>query len=101
MTEQGMGRQSGRATARLQVADLISSFDKGLVQGTVVMTADGALPVEYLEPGDRIVTRSGMRVLTGIDTPAPHRFKLMFETPQVIYADGAQVRSDTGLPLAA
>ena len=29
-----------------------------LAAGTVVWTADGAIPVEYLTPGDRIVTRS-------------------------------------------
>jgi len=27
------------------------------------MTADGALPVDFLEPGDWIITRSGLRVL--------------------------------------
>jgi hypothetical protein len=32
----------------------------GVAAGTVVMTADGALPVEYLGPGDRVVTRAGM-----------------------------------------
>lgn len=40
--------------------------ETGLAAGTVVMTADGALPVDFLEPGDRIVTRSGMRVLREI-----------------------------------
>lgn len=35
----------------------------GIATGTVVMTADGALPVDFLAPGDRVVTRSGMRVL--------------------------------------
>ncbi len=34
--------------------------------GTVVMTADGALPVEYLCPGDRVVTRSGLRRLAEV-----------------------------------
>jgi hypothetical protein len=29
----------------------------GLVAGSVVWTADGAIPVEFLAPGDRIVTR--------------------------------------------
>ncbi|HQU70610.1 MAG TPA: Hint domain-containing protein [Albidovulum sp.] len=37
-----------------------------MAAGTVVMTADGALPVDFLEPGDRIVTRSGMRALREI-----------------------------------
>ncbi len=38
----------------------------GIGAGTLVMTADGALPVEFLNPGDRVVTRSGLRVLRRI-----------------------------------
>lgn len=73
----------------------------GLPEGTIVLTLDGALPVEFLCPGDRIVTRAGMRVLRDIDTPAPHLFSLAFDRPEVIYADGCQIRSDTCAPVAA
>lgn len=38
----------------------------GLAAGARVATADGELPVEFLQPGDRIVTRAGMRILKGI-----------------------------------
>ena len=38
----------------------------GLAAGTEVLTLDGALPVEFLNPGDRIITRAGMRVLRRI-----------------------------------
>ncbi len=38
----------------------------GIVAGTIVMTLDGALPVEYLTPGDRILTRSGAKELKAI-----------------------------------
>ncbi len=38
----------------------------GIAAGTVVLTADGALPVDFLEPGDRIVTRAGLRVLRAV-----------------------------------
>lgn len=38
----------------------------GLVAGTLVRTLDGILPVEFLEPGDRVVTRSGARQLGSI-----------------------------------
>ncbi len=31
----------------------------GMLAGTMVMTMEGALPVEYLGPGDRVVTRRG------------------------------------------
>ena len=67
----------------------------GLPLGTIVLTLDGALPVEFLTPGDRIVTRAGMRVLRGIDRPAPRRFALRFDRTEVIYADGCPLRTDT------
>ncbi|PWE30469.1 hypothetical protein DDZ14_15630 [Maritimibacter sp. 55A14] len=39
----------------------------GLPTGTTILTGDGALPIEFLAPGDRIVTRDGgMAVLRGI-----------------------------------
>lgn len=38
----------------------------GLPLGTLVMTLDGALPIENLMTGDRIVTRDGARPLRGI-----------------------------------
>jgi hypothetical protein len=33
----------------------------GILAGSLVRTLDGILPVEYLEPGDRVITRSGAR----------------------------------------
>jgi hypothetical protein len=39
----------------------------GLAEGTSVLTLDGALPVEYLTPGDRILTRSGVRRLKAVE----------------------------------
>jgi Hint domain len=38
----------------------------GMAAGTRVRTLDGVLPVEYLQPGDRIVTRSGARKLVAV-----------------------------------
>lgn len=38
----------------------------GLLSGTTVRTLDGVLPVEYLSPGDRIVTRAGARRLAAV-----------------------------------
>jgi hypothetical protein len=31
----------------------------GILAGSLVRTLDGILPVEFLEPGDRVITRSG------------------------------------------
>jgi hypothetical protein len=38
----------------------------GMLAGTRVRTLEGTLPVEFLEPGDRIVTRMGARRLAGV-----------------------------------
>ena len=38
----------------------------GMAAGTRVRTLDGVLPVEYLQPGDRMVTRSGARRLVSV-----------------------------------
>ncbi|WP_394707347.1 hypothetical protein [uncultured Celeribacter sp.] len=106
MTYKGSGHDhehdDGRnPSKRLRVRDILSNHDKGLPLGTSVMTADGMLPVEFLEPGDRVITRAGMRTLLGVDTPAPKRFKLTFEREEVIYADGLMVMSETGMAFAA
>ncbi|MGV6812438.1 MAG: hypothetical protein ACWA47_09340 [Brevirhabdus sp.] len=62
-----------------------------LALGTIVYTLDGALPVEYLTAGDRIVTRAGARVLRDLSGSADQGFSLRFDTPQVIYTEDAQV----------
>jgi hypothetical protein len=41
-----------------------------MVAGTMVRTLEGVLPVEYLTPGDRIVTRNGARRLTSVSVQA-------------------------------
>lgn len=41
----------------------------GLVAGTILLTADGEIPVEYLSPGDRIITRNaGMVSLSAVSS---------------------------------
>lgn len=37
-----------------------------MLAGTLVRTLDGLIPVEFLTPGDRIVTRAGARRLTSV-----------------------------------
>lgn len=41
--------------------------EAGLLAGIPVMTLDGALPVEFIAPGDRIITRSGMRKVVAVE----------------------------------
>ncbi|MBV2361374.1 Hint domain-containing protein [Thalassococcus sp. CAU 1522] len=57
-------RETGQRSARHIDSDTALN---ALVAGTVVLTLDGALPVEYLNPGDRVITRdSGMAVLRAV-----------------------------------
>ncbi|MFD2738827.1 Hint domain-containing protein [Sulfitobacter aestuarii] len=44
-----------------------ASLDTGLVQGSMLLTLEGEIPVEYLSPGDRLITRDcGMSRVTHI-----------------------------------
>jgi Hint domain len=49
-------------TSRVDVAQDLG----GIAVGAPVVTLDGVMPVEYLEPGDRVVTRSGVRTLCDV-----------------------------------
>jgi hypothetical protein len=49
----------------------------GVLAGTMVRTMDGILPVEYLTPGDRIVTRAGARRLTSVSVMVRKRIDLV------------------------
>lgn len=70
----------------------------GLPAGTIVLTLDGALPVEYLTAGDQIITRAGARLLRAVTPCKTDGFRLEFDQPEVIYADGQQLCSDTCQP---
>ena len=69
----------------------------GLAAGTRVMTMDGELPVEYLTPGDRILTRAGARNLRSI------KFRVDRDVDMVRIAAGTighdRPLSDTLVPL--
>jgi len=49
-----------------QTARSHASTTLGVASGTPVLTLDGALPVEFLTIGDRVLTRAGVRRLQGI-----------------------------------
>lgn len=58
--------------------------EAGLAPGTIVLTMDGEIPVEFLSPGDRIITRRGVRKLKAV-----MRHILPDGTPRVVVSSGA------------
>ncbi len=49
-----------------QAADAVAPAG-GIVAGTPVLTLDGELPVQFLAPGDRLVTRRGARDIVAVE----------------------------------
>jgi hypothetical protein len=155
----------GQKNARLVAADQACN---ALPIGTIVQTLDGLLPVEFLEVGDRVITRNqgfarlrelrvsvqtvpAIRVQAGtlgnmrpdctVDLPANHQvlvrdwrakalfganqalvpvqrlvdgefikplgptemhlIELVFDSPQIVYADGLEVAAGTSATLSA
>jgi Hint domain len=50
---------------------------QAVVAGTSILTAEGELPVDYLQPGDRVVTRAGMRVLRQVEVALVQNARLV------------------------
>lgn len=60
--------QSQLASAVMVVSGAQDIFAQAaILVGTPVLTMDGELPVEFIAPGDRIITRSGMRKVVAIE----------------------------------
>jgi Hint domain len=59
MTEQPHGQVMGEARST-------AAMTTGFARGTTVLTLDGEIPVEFLNPGDRIITRDGAHNLTSV-----------------------------------
>ena len=78
MPDRTEGRSAGREAGAQALWEREAA---GIAAGTEVLTLDGALPVEFLGPGDRIVTRAGARVLRRL---------------RVAQAPGPAIRIDTG-----
>ncbi|NEY88795.1 Hint domain-containing protein [Tabrizicola oligotrophica] len=53
----------------------------GLVQGTPVLTLDGELPVEFLMPGDRVITRNGMRKVLQVEVTRVENARVVAISP--------------------
>ena len=67
MSEITTGRMAGTNPAGRQQFREVG----GIAAGTIVLTLDGAMPVEFIEPGERIITREGMRIVREV---AVHRY---------------------------
>lgn len=77
-----MTKSTPRPMAR--VGSNSNACEAGLAPGTTVLTMDGAIPVEFLNPGDRIITRRGVRKLKAI-----MRHNLPEGTPRVVVSGDA------------
>ena len=53
--------------AALRVDDMGDVTPVALAPAACVLTLDGALPIEHLYPGDKVITRHGARALVAID----------------------------------
>lgn len=51
------------SAVRQQTAEPETKAAHGIAGGTVLATLEGYLPVDFIEPGDRVVTRAGMRIV--------------------------------------
>lgn len=91
---------------RIPSADIRSTGLPGILSGTLVLTLDGEVPVQFLCPGDRIITRSGARVLRGVEMrieAAPvlaflpkiaamrRVYALHFDGAETVYAGGREL----------
>lgn len=81
-------------TAQTQTAATLDAATvTGLAMGTSVLTLQGALPVEYLSVGDRVITRSGARVLRSVEV------SVIRDADVVTVAPGALGHDRPGAPL--
>lgn len=61
-----------------------------LTSGTVVLTLRGALPVEQLHRGDRVITKSGGTILKRVHSHDHKCYWLEFDNPEVVYVVDGQ-----------
>lgn len=59
----------------------------GMAAGTPVLTLDGVLPVEYLGPGDRVLTRSGSRAVVRVEVTVVADAKMVRISPDALGLD--------------
>lgn len=56
----------------------------GMLAGTAVMTLEGALPVDYLEPGDRVLTRKGSRRIARVEVTVMRHARMVHIAPDTL-----------------
>jgi hypothetical protein len=61
MADLALGKTAGTVTAGTDLPGC------GLASGTRVMTLKGEMAVEYIAPGDKIITRAGARTVTAVE----------------------------------
>lgn len=59
----------------------------GILAGTLVRTLDGILPVEFLEPGDRVITRTGARKVGSISVSRRRMLRMIRITASTLGHD--------------
>ena len=72
---------------QVKAAKSALQLDHGLAIGTPVLTLEGILPVEYLAPGDRIVTRAGARKLLAIEVACVQNARVIRISAGVLAVD--------------
>lgn len=84
-----MTQISTRVAAGQTVRVALPSCRSGLGIGTQVLTTDGSLPVEYLTPGDGIITLdAGIRKLTNVMVKTVPLSAVVRLRPSVLNEDG-------------
>ena len=53
--------------AEIAAYTAVSTTLMAVLAGTPVLTLEGDLPVEFLQPGDRVITRAGARRITQVE----------------------------------
>jgi Hint domain len=73
----------------------------GIAGGTRIRTLDGVLPVEFLQPGDRIVTRSGAKRLVAVSVRQSRCLEVVRITASTLGHDrpGADLLIGPGQPV--
>lgn len=90
----------GRSEAKLSTKSAQSEeilHAQGLMAGSIVLTLEGEMPVEFLSPGDRVITRdSGMAVIRHV-----HRRLAHIETVQIKAGSLGHARPESDVTLPA